>query len=128
MPKKYEASSKAFNSQQMSAALTQMSEAELKHLCNSIDALQIELSRLALLLNGTEPFGVVTVTQSLLKILNDEINQVFPVKQMQDSQSGLQNWDNEGGMVDYAPVYHLLKRINGVRGYLIWTDMKQVQI
>jgi hypothetical protein len=118
---------KHIENQQMSAALTQMSDAELKQLLHSIEALQIELSRLTALLSGTEPIEVVTATQGLLKRLNDEIDRIFVIRQMKDSRSRLQEWDNEGGWVDHAPVIHLLRRVNGGKGCLMWTDIRRVQ-
>ena len=74
--------------QQLSVALAQMSEAELKRLLNSI----------------------------------------FAVKPAKDSPSGrLQNWDNEGGQLDYAPVYHLLHMVSDGRRYLTCTDIGQAR-
>lgn len=113
--------------QQLSALLTQMSEAELTQLLHSIEALQIELSRLTALLNGTEPIEVVTATQDLLKRLNDEIDRILVIRQMKDTRSRLQEWDNEGGWVDHAPVIHLLRRVDGSKGGLMWTDIGRVQ-
>jgi hypothetical protein len=113
--------------QQLNAALAQMSEVELKHLLNSIAALQIDLSRLVTLLNGAEPIEAVTVTQKLLNILNEKINGILGVIQTKDSRVRLQNWDNEGGQVDYAPVYHLLHMVSDGRHCLTWTDIGQVR-
>ena len=113
--------------QQLSVALAQMSEAELKRLLNSIAALQIDLSRLVALLDGAEPIEAVTVTQRLLNILTDKINSIFAVKQTKDNRGRLQNWDNEGGQVDYAPVYHLLHMVSDGRRYLTWTDIGQAR-
>jgi hypothetical protein len=118
---------KLVENQQLSAVLTQKSEADLKRLLNSIETLQIDLSRLVPLLSEAELVEVVTATQGLLKILNDEISVVFAVKQAKDSQGRLQNWDNEGGRVDYAPVYHLLSRVSSGKRCLIWTDIGQVR-
>ena len=99
---KSETANKLVGNPQLSAALTQMSEAELKRLLNSIEVLQINLSLFAPLLNRAEPIDVVTATQGLLKILSDEITSIFAVKQKTDSRDRLQNWDNEGGMIKYA--------------------------
>ncbi len=126
MKNKLETADKRTENQPLRAALTQMSDAELKRLRSSIDALQTELSRLTPLLR-TEPVEVVTTTQSLLKILNDEIVRIFVIKQMKDSRNRIQEWDNEGGRVDYAPAYHLLRQVNGARGCLMWTDIGQVK-
>lgn len=113
--------------QQLSVALAQMSEAELKRLLNSIAALQIDLSRLVALLDGAEPIEAVTVTQRLLNILTDKINSIFAVKQTKDNRGRLQNWDNEGGQLDYAPVYHLLHMVSDGRRYLTCTDIGQAR-
>lgn len=118
---------KQAENRRLSAMLAQMSEAELNQLLHSIEVLQIELSRLTALLNGTEPIEVVTATGDLLKILNDEIERIFVDNQMKDTRSRLHEWDNEGGWVDYAPVFHLLRRVSGARGHLMWTDIGQVQ-
>jgi hypothetical protein len=125
MTNKSEAANKLVGNPQLSAALTQMSEAELKRLLNSIEALRIDLSRLVTLLNGAEPIEVITATQSLLKTLSAESNNILAVKRTKDSRGRLQNWDNEGGSVDYAPVYHLLHRVKDGRRCLIWTDTGQ---
>jgi hypothetical protein len=123
-----EEANKLVEYQQLNAALAQMSEVELKHLLNSIAALQIDLSRLVALLNGAEPIKAVTATQRFLTILNDKINGIFVVKPAKDSPSGrLQNWDNEGGQVDYAPVYHLLHMVRDGRRCLSWTDIGQLR-
>ena len=122
-----ETANKLVGNPQLSAALTQMSEAELKRLLNSIEALQINLSRFVPLLNGAEPIDVVTATQGLLKILSDEITGIFAVKQRIDSRDRLQNWDNEGGRLDYAPVHHLLSKVSAGKRRLIWTDIGQVE-
>ena len=123
-----EEANKLVENQQLSAALAQMSEVELRHPLNSIAALQIDLSRLVSLLNGAEPIEAVTATQDLLDILNDKINGIFAVKSAKDSPSGrLQNWDNEGGQVDYAPVYHLLHMVSDGRRYLTCTDIGQAR-
>ena len=102
MINKSETANKLVGNPQLSAALTQMSEAELKRLLISIEVLQINLSRFVPLLNGAEPIDVVTATQGLLRILSDEINRIFAVKQRTDSRDRLQNWDNEGGRIKYA--------------------------
>jgi hypothetical protein len=122
-----EEANKLVEYQQLNAALAQMSEVELKHLLNSIAALQIDLSRLATLLNEAEPFTAITVTQSLLNILNDKINGIFAVKQSKANLGRLQNWDNEGGQVDYAPVYHLLHMVSDGQRCLSWTDIGQLR-
>jgi hypothetical protein len=118
---------KHIENQRLSTVLAQMSEAELKQLLHSIEVLQSDLSRLTPLLNGTEPIEVVRATGDLLKVLNDEIDRIFVDNQMKDTRSRLQEWDNEGGWVDYAPVFHLLRRVNGGKGGLMWTDMGRVQ-
>ena len=123
-----EEANKLIENQQLNAALAQMSEVELKHLLNSIATLQVDLSRLVALLNGTEPIEAVTVTQRLLHILNDKIDGILAAKPAKESPSGrLQNWDNEGGQVDYAPVYHLLHIVSDGRRYLAWTDIGQLR-
>ncbi|MBZ0301607.1 MAG: hypothetical protein K8J31_17810 [Anaerolineae bacterium] len=127
MINKSETANNLVGNPQLSAALTPMSEAELKRLLSSVGALEINLSGFVSLLNGAEPTEVVTSTQNLLKILADEINHVLAIKQTQDSRDRLQNWDNEGGRVDYAPVYHLLSKVSGGMRRLTWTDIRRVQ-
>jgi uncharacterized protein YjbJ (UPF0337 family) len=112
--------------QQLRAALAHMSEAELKRLLNSIGALQIDLSRFVTLLNGADPIQAVTATQDLLKVLTIEINGIIAFNQMKDSQGRLQDWDNEGGQFNYAPIYHLLRKVSG-KGGLIWTDVGHIR-
>jgi hypothetical protein len=58
-----------------------MSEVELIQLLNSIEILQFDLSRFMTLLNGAEAIIAVTNTQNLLKVLSDEINDIFATKQ-----------------------------------------------
>jgi hypothetical protein len=113
--------------QHLNAALGQMSEAELKRLLNSIEALQIELSGLIGLLNGVEPIEAVTVTQRLLNILSDKINRIFAVKSTTEDPGRLQNGDDAGGWVDYAPVYHLLRMVSDGQHCLTWTDIGHVR-
>jgi hypothetical protein len=112
--------------QQLRAALAHMSEAELKRLLNSIGALQIDLSRFVTLLTGADPIQAVTATQDLLKVLTIEINGIIAFNQMKDSQGRLQDWDNEGGQFNYAPIYHLLRKVSG-KGGLIWTDVGHIR-
>jgi hypothetical protein len=126
MTHKSDEASKLVENQQLSAVLAQMSEADLTRLLNSIEALQIDLSQLVPLLNGAEPIRAITATQDLLKILNNEINGIFAARQPKDSRGGLQNWDNEGGNVDYTPVYHLLRKVSSGKACLIWADIGQV--
>jgi hypothetical protein len=97
---------------QLNAELAQMSELELKQLLCNIEALQIELSRFAPLLIETELNVVVIETQYFLKILTDEINSIFAVEQTKENQGPLQNWDNEGGRVEY-PQYQSCSVILG---------------
>ena len=124
---KFKTANKLVENPQLSVALTQMSEAELKQLLNSIEALEIDLSRFVTLLNGAEPIKAVTVTQDLLKILSDEINDIFVTKQTKKGRNRLQIWDNEGGSVGYAPASHLLREVSSGKRCLIWTDIEQVQ-
>lgn len=124
---KFKTSNKLVENPQLSVALTQMSEAELKQLLNSIEALQFDLSRFVTLLNGAEPIEAVTVTQNLLKILSDEINDIFATKQTKKDRNRLQIWDNEGGSVGYAPASYLLREVSGGNRCLIWTDIERGQ-
>ena len=124
---KFKTSNKLVENPQLSVALTQMSEAELKQLLNSIEALQFDLSRFMTLLNGAEAINAVTNTQNLLGVLTDEINDIFATKQTKKGRNRLQIWDNEGGSVGYAPASYLLREVSSGKRCLIWTDIAQLR-
>jgi hypothetical protein len=82
-------------------SLLEISNSELLTTLNNIRSLQMTLYRLASILDG-DASEVLTVTQSALKKISDEIIQVFAFRYMQNNQEALQNWENEEGKIVYA--------------------------
>jgi hypothetical protein len=122
MNKNHQAENRLAQHQQLSAVLAQMSEDEMVRLLNIIEALQADLVQLIPLFSGQEPVEAVTHTLDLLIILTDEMKPVFPVRQAKRVQGQLQNPDNEGASVDYAPLHRLLSTVYGDKRRLVWAD------
>ena len=99
-----------------------MSENEVVRLLNIIEALQADLLQLIPLFSGLEPVEAVTYTLDLLIILTDEMKRAVPVRQAKRTRGHLQNLDDEGARVDYAPLHRLMSTVYGDKRRLVWAD------
>lgn len=80
--------------------LLEIPNSELLTTLNNIRSLQTTLYRLASILDGKST-EILSSTHLALKKLSSDIIQVLAHRYMQNNREALQNWENEGGKVDY---------------------------
>jgi hypothetical protein len=88
---------------EVNTVLVQMPENERAKLLDSIECLQAVLYRFTPLLDS-ESVAVVTQTQAALETIRAEISLVFALQNTRNSRKQLQNWENEGGRIEFATV------------------------
>lgn len=76
---------------------------ELLTTLDSIRNLQIAMQQLTVVL-GNEPIEVIVQTQLAMTKFISEITQSFAVRSKQNTREAMQNWENEGGRIEYASV------------------------
>lgn len=86
---------------EVNKTLLELPNSELLTMLDRIRSLQKTLYHLASLLDG-ESIEVMAVTQRALKKISNEIIKVFAFRWMKNKRQALQNWENEGGKVDYT--------------------------
>lgn len=84
----------------MNAVLVQKADTELRELLDTIEYMRVVLYRFVPLLDS-ESLEMVTLTQATLKTISLEISRVFAIQRTQNSRDRLENWDNEGGSIEY---------------------------
>jgi hypothetical protein len=84
----------------MNAVLVQKADTELRELLDTIEYMRVVLYRFVPILDS-ESLETVTLTQATLKTISLEISRIFAVQRTQNSRDRLENWDNEGGSIEY---------------------------
>lgn len=106
----------------LSAALAEMSEAEVTRVLVTIAALQGDLLRLSPLFSSEEQIKAMTHTQHLLNVLNNKMNSILETRQPKSNSDRSQNLDTVVPTGIDTPVRRLLSKIQRDKRHLFWTD------
>ena len=85
----------------LNTILQEIPYSELLTMLESIRSLQTAMHQLTVVL-GNESIEVITETQSALRKLRNEISRVFASRYTQNYGKAMQNWENEGGRIEYV--------------------------
>lgn len=82
----------------------QFTESDLRELLDTLERLQLVLYRLIFILSSGESIASIRLVQSTLKTIGNEINDLFLSGDRMRERNQVENWDNEGGHIEYASI------------------------